>query len=115
MTDAIRAAIEASRERDKKATGVPWVNIPIMCERGRGYIVGPDAEPLLRDRLFRREEDAAFVASARAFEPRFREALAIAVEALANAGCSRGAGRACPCRICTALPRIERILAGEGI
>lgn len=46
-------------------------------------------------------------------EARFREALAVAVEALSNAGCRRGAGCACTCRLCVALPRIAAILAGE--
>lgn len=81
-TDPIQQAIEASRKREEGVTAAPWeAEIPkyVVAGEQKTYSVnGPPSDYMYLQSL----EDAAFIAASRISEPAFREALAVAVEAL---------------------------------
>lgn len=119
MTDRIKAAIEASRAREKKARcprtgcGAPLVHDfeegCWVCDRctGCGATWWNDTPGRATDAPFFRDPEA---------EPRFREALAVAVEAMSeecNCDIDPHMGHLTLCRLCETLSTIERILAGE--
>lgn len=124
MTDAILSAIEASREREKKACEAPWhfevyENIKAAKREGgfgwcSGELPGRPADIWYRTSgggftglpgsIETTEENAAFISSARTMEPRFREALAFAVQELRDIGGKEGP---------EALTRIAAILEGK--
>lgn len=80
MNDVIAKAIEASREREKRASGPSWADC--HPEAGPGLMHAPQVVVA----TFRESDkglfDRDFAGRARTYEPRFREALAVAAELL---------------------------------
>lgn len=109
--EIIQKALEASREREKRASGPSWADC--HPEAGPGLMHAPQVVVA----TFRESDkglfDRDFAGRARTYEPRFREALAVAVEQLSLIA-GRGAGPLAHRLECDdALTRIAAILAGE--
>lgn len=124
MNDVIAKAIEASREREKNATEGPWrydmVNA-VHPDRDYAEHGDPPEEYICTLAMMRGSTmdaksterglyNGQSIAAARTYEPRFREALAVAVDAVENIaeyriGSDKDEARAL-------LTRIAAILAG---
>jgi hypothetical protein len=76
----IKAAIEASRALESKATGGRWTAVD------SGWLLNGEQQKLISQVQGRggciRPDDTNFILAARINEPAYREALAVAVEAL---------------------------------
>lgn len=116
MTDVIAKAIEESRDRERKATPGPWTG----PHEGQGASTGSffvDGEGLRRGLAkFYRREDAEHYRAVRSSEPRFRDALEVAMEvfALAPTECICTVKIICPhCLLKAAKTRIVAIVEGR--